>query len=711
MTGGIIGVGNLWLFPFSCFQHGGAAFLIPYFLCLLFIGGPLFLLETALGQYTNEGAVTAWRKICPMFEGVGIASQVTVFYMNSYFIVILAWNIFYLIHSFKSPLPWSTCDNEWNSESCHSPVNMIANTHLFSTNTSWSFLNNIPLPDDYESIPYFNLTDGSLSDHTPEEEFWRNRVLRMSDELLGKVHLDLALCLLLAWVICYFCTWKGIKSIGKVVYFTATVPYLLLLILFFRAVTLPGARQGLFYYLYPDIRILADPSAWEAAVMCVMYTYATCQGTLTTLGSYNKYNRNCYRDCMALCCLNCATGIFVGFIVFSVLGFLAHEQGLDMYDVATFGPALIFRAVPMALTVLPGSNFWTVLFFLTVFLLAVDSQFMLTESLATAITDMFPRHLRRPGAREVLVLVISVVCFLLGLPFITEGGIIPFGIVDSYGANGSIFLFIACLETIIIGWVYGADRFYDNIEDMIGYRPNPVIKYCWMFITPLISVLLLVFRLLTNPPTRIRLHTGTVASVVGALLFVHCSSSRRPPSPPRPAHTPPVPRLMSSSQCFHFVWPLWRLLPTLTLRSRRPTSTAACSAVPAVANHPALHFLGQAVIRRDAVPGPPLPRGPSRGGTGAAGRPALRSTSRAGALGPEPPTPGTGLRPSAPEASATSGAPGTVPPGRVPAVPDGCSPRAGEQGTKGAKQRERTAEKIMRLGGRHSAVGLREWGV
>ncbi|XP_062239348.1 sodium- and chloride-dependent betaine transporter-like [Platichthys flesus] len=521
MTGGIIGVGNLWLFPFACYRHGGAAFLIPYFLCLLFIGGPLFLLETALGQYTNEGAVTAWRKICPMFEGVGIMSQVTVFYMNSYFIVILAWNIFYLIHSFKSPLPWSTCDNEWNSELCHSPVNMFANPHLFSTNTSWSFLNNITLPDDYESIQYFNVTEGSLSDHTPEEEFWRNRVLRMSDELLGKVHGDLALCLLLAWVICYFCTWKGIKSIGKVVYFTATVPYLLLLILFFRAVTLPGARQGLFYYLYPDIRILADPLAWEAALMCVMYMYATCQGVLTTLGSYNQYNRNCYRDCMALCCLNCATGIFVGFIVFSFLGFLAHVQGVAIYDVATFGPGLIFRAVPMALSVLPGSTFWTVLFFLMVFLLAVDSQFMFTESLATAITDMFPRHLRRPGAREVLVLVIAVVCFLLGLPFITEGGIVPFEIVDSYGANGSIFLFISCLETVIIGWVYGADRFYDNIEDMIGYRPNPVIKYCWMFITPFITVLLLVFRLLTQ---SFYLEHGSRLqpwdSIVGFLLFV-----------------------------------------------------------------------------------------------------------------------------------------------------------------------------------------------
>uniref|UniRef100_A0A3Q1GMR7 Transporter n=1 Tax=Acanthochromis polyacanthus TaxID=80966 RepID=A0A3Q1GMR7_9TELE len=462
MAGEIIGLGNIWRFPYLCYKNGGGVFLIPYCVFLFLCGIPVFFLETALGQYTSEGGVTAWRKICPMFEGVGIASQVIVIYLNIYYIVVLAWGIFYLINSFKSPLPWSTCDNYWNTCKC-----FLALARLCS----------------YTHLGFIS----SLCVCLHVSLFHRHRVLRVSDDMsLTKVHWDLALCLLLAWVICYFCIWKGIKCTGKVVYFTASFPYLMLLILFIRGVTLPGASEGLSFYLTPDFSRLSDPYVWRDAGTQVFFSYAVCQGVLTALGSYNKYNNNCYRDCLALCCLNSATSIFAGFVVFSVLGSMASNLGVSIHEVATAGPGLAFIAYPQALSMLPAPSFWAVLFFLMIIFLGLDTQFVCVESLATAITDMFPRQLRRPRAREILVLVIAIVCFLLGLVFVTEGGIVLFQVVDTYGPSGTSLLIIACAECIVVSWVYGADRFCHNIEDMIGYFPFPVLKYCWMFITPLI---------------------------------------------------------------------------------------------------------------------------------------------------------------------------------------------------------------------------------
>lgn len=494
MAGEIIGLGNIWRFPYLCYVNGGGVFLIPYIIFLVFCGIPVFFLETAVGQFTSEGGVTSWRKMCPMFEGVGIASQVIVTYLNTYYIIILAWAIFYLINAFMNPLPWSTCTNHWNTDMCHDRVSAFANPHLFQAESNWSFLYNFTSPNFSENASYIDYSTHSM--RTPEEEFWHHRVLRVSDSMsLGKIHWDLALCLLAAWIICYFCIWKGIKTTGKVVYFTATFPYLMLFILFVRGVTLPGAAEGLRYYLQPDFSKLADPRVWSDAGTQVFFSYAVCQGVLTALGSYNKYNNNCYRDCLALCCLNSATSIFAGFAVFSVVGFMAHDLNVSIEELASSGPGLAFIVYPKALSLLPGSSFWAVLFFFMLLLLGLDTQFVCVESLATAITDLFPRQLRRPRAREKLVLVIAVFCFLLGLPFVSEGGILLFTLVDTYGVSGIVLLIIACFETIVIGWVYGADRFYDNIEDMIGYRPFPVLKYCWLFVTPFICMIVAQYNL------------------------------------------------------------------------------------------------------------------------------------------------------------------------------------------------------------------------
>uniref|UniRef100_A0A8C7W2U2 Transporter n=1 Tax=Oncorhynchus mykiss TaxID=8022 RepID=A0A8C7W2U2_ONCMY len=416
VAGAIIGLGNIWRFPYLCYKNGGGAFFIPYILYLVTCGIPLFILETALGQYTSQGGITCWRKICPLFEGLGYAAQVITIYGCMTYIVILAWAFHYLFSSFTVDLPWANCNNDWNTVSTFSPH--------------------------------------------------RRRVLRISDgiESLGGIRWELALCLLLSWAICYFCIWKGVRSTGKAACFTATFPYVMLLVLFVRGVTLPGAIDGIFYYMYPNATRLADPQVWMDAGTQVFFSYAICLGYLTSLGSYNKYNNNCYKDSFYLCLLNSGTSFLSGFAIFSILGYMSLMQC----------PGLVFIVYPQAVSLLPCPQFWAVCFFTMIILLGLDSQFVGLESLMTSVTDVYPNVLRKGHRRELLLLLICCCCCLVGLIMVTEGGLYIIQLFDHYVCSGYP-LYVS---------VQGAERFCDNIEDMIGYRPSSLVKYCWLYITP-----------------------------------------------------------------------------------------------------------------------------------------------------------------------------------------------------------------------------------
>ncbi|XP_034529500.1 sodium- and chloride-dependent GABA transporter 2-like [Notolabrus celidotus] len=476
VAGSIIGLGNMWRFPYLCYKNGGGAFLIPYLIFLFTCGVPVFFLETALGQYTSEGGITCWRKISPLFEGLGYGTQVIVTLLNFYYIIVLAWGIFYLSFSFSWDLAWSSCNNTWNTENC---------LEFHRRNTS------------------INQTI-NLNSTSPVMEFWERRALRISPGIdhMGSLNWDLALCLFIAWVMCYFCIWKGTKSTGKVVYFTATFPYLMLIVLLIRGLTLPGAAIGIKFYLYPDLGRLADPQVWMDAGTQIFFSYAICLGSLTALGSYNRYNNNCYRDCLSLCCLNSGTSFVAGFAIFSILGFMAYEQNVPISEVAESGPGLAFIAYPRAVSMMPFSPLWAALFFIMIVFLGLDSQFVCVESLVTAIVDMYPAVFRRKNRRELFLLGVSLVSFFMGLIMLMEGGMYVFQLFDYYAASGMCLLFMAIFETVCIAWVYGADRFYDNIEDMIGYRPGPYIKYCWLFLTPATCIGTFAFSLIKYTPLK-----------------------------------------------------------------------------------------------------------------------------------------------------------------------------------------------------------------
>ncbi|NWS53113.1 SC6A8 protein, partial [Chunga burmeisteri] len=464
----------------------------------------------------KQGGIAAWN-IAPLFKGLGLASMVIVFFCNSYYIMILVWGLFYLVHSLTDTLPWATCGHAWNTKQCAELFHLEL-CRNGSTNAS-------------AGTGPFNLSCADLaSKRSPVIEFWENKVLRLSGDLSepGEMNWQMILCLVTTWVVVYFCIWKGVKSTGKIVYFTALFPYVVLILLLVHGVTLPGALGGIVYYLKPDWSKLAEAQVWIDAGTQIFFSYAIGLGALTALGSYNRFHNNCYRsgcagygaspqyvpqrppsppltrsahrDAYILAVINSSTSFFAGFVVFSVLGFMASEQGVDISKVAESGPGLAFIAYPKAVTLMPLSPLWATLFFFMLLVLGLDSQFVGVEGFITGILDLFPQPGTGSLRRELTAALCCVVCCLIDLSMVTQGGMYVFQLFDNYSASGITLLWQAFWECVVIAWVYGADRFMDDVARMIGYRPLPFMKWCWAVVTPLVCVGIFLFHVVNYKP-------------------------------------------------------------------------------------------------------------------------------------------------------------------------------------------------------------------
>ncbi|XP_001654776.2 sodium- and chloride-dependent glycine transporter 2 [Aedes aegypti] len=491
LLGYSVGLGNVWRFPYLCYNNGGGAFLIPFTIMLVIAGLPLMFMELSIAQYAGLGPAVLFRRFSPLFQGVGIGMVLIAGTVMLYYNVILAWTLFYAVASFEEPLPWKGCDHPWTSNNCYSYEEenaCVSNNGTYYLRKCHANANLIA-----------NLT--KVPKKPPAEDFFKNYLLRLSPgiETTGNISVTLALSLLGAWLIVFLCLCRGVKSSGKVVYFTALFPYVVLVMLFVRGITLPGSYNGIMYYLEPDWDKLKSAQIWGDAAVQIFFALSPAWGGLLTLASYNKFSNNCYRDAIIVAISNILTSFFAGFVIFSILGFLAHELDTEVESVIDQGAGLAFVVFPEMVTKLQMPMFWSVLFFFMLLTLGLDSQFTLMETVVTGILDTFPK-LRQWKIR--VVFGVAVAGYVGGLVFITNSGMYWFQLVDKYAANWSVLL-IAIIECVLIAWIYGSERFIGNIEEMIGKRSlcfHYFWTIAWKFVTPITLLFILCFNWIQYKP-------------------------------------------------------------------------------------------------------------------------------------------------------------------------------------------------------------------
>uniref|UniRef100_A0A8D3BTL1 Solute carrier family 6 member 14 n=1 Tax=Scophthalmus maximus TaxID=52904 RepID=A0A8D3BTL1_SCOMX len=429
-----------------------------------------------------QGPINIWKAL-PMLQGVGFSVIVMNAFVVIYYNVIIAYGLYYMFASFQSPLPWSSCFS-WADSNCSSTPRVSCNVSGVLV-ANWT-QENITCPETDV------ITDPVQS---PSEQYWDRVVLQRSSGLdeTGPVVWHLALCLLLSSILVAAALIRGIKSSGKVVYLTATVPYVLILILLIRGTTLEGAMNGIEFYIgsQSNFTKLTDQQVWKDAATQTFFSLSLCTGGITTLASYNNFHNNMVPDSIVVPFINHGSSIFAGFAIFSILGHMSLINDKPVEHLVKEGFGLAFIAYPDALAKLPVAPLWSVLFFSMIFMVGLDSQF-------TMIGETTIYHLR--SKRAYVNIGTCVVVFLLGLPCVTRAGIYWVNLLDQL-AGSWVLLCLCLMEIIGFCYVYGANCLIKDIEMMIGKKSVCFWlwwKTCWLFITPFIVVVIL-FWSLTSP--------------------------------------------------------------------------------------------------------------------------------------------------------------------------------------------------------------------
>jgi len=440
-VGSAVGLGNLWRFPYELYDHGGGAFLIPYIIAVFVIGVPMLILEFSLGHFTQRAAPDAFGRAHKRLEFVGWWSIILGFVVVTFYTVVLAWCFSFLWFSLRGILAGGQLP--WAGEG----------------------LEGVEKAKEFFLDTYLGSTEGPA---------------------LGSIRWNIFWPLVASWVVMYLCIFRGVRLVGKIVWWTVPLPWLMLLILTVRGLTLEGSVRGLAYYLNPAWSELAKATTWRFAFGQAFFSLSLALGgVMITYASFLHRKSDLNNNAAIIGLADFGTSFVAGLAVFATLGgmaFVTRQAGepVGVENVAKGGPSLAFVAFPYALAQLPYSAWFSAIFFFALVTLGIDSAFSITESVLASVVD------KTGWKRSIVLPVMSLIGLGIGLVYATEGGLNWLGVISDFIDGTWGIAFLGLLECMVLGWLWRVDRLRRHANERSDWKLGSWWDYLIRICIPLV---------------------------------------------------------------------------------------------------------------------------------------------------------------------------------------------------------------------------------
>ncbi|MFA7370562.1 MAG: sodium-dependent transporter [Sphaerochaetaceae bacterium] len=346
-AGCAIGLGNVWRFPFITGRFGGAAFVLIYILFLLIFGLPIMVMEFAVGRASQQNVGLAFKKLQPEGTKWSIYGPIAIggnYVLMMFYTVISGWLIYY----------------------------------------------------------FFSMAGGQLSGVANEAIGAHFGALL---EAPGKMIFWMIVATLLGLGICAIGLQKGVEKITK---YMMSALLLVMILLVIKAVTLPGAGEGLKFYLLPDFKRLAESGVWSsiyAAMGQAFFTLSLGIGSMAIFGSYIGKDRSLTGESINVIILDTFVALMSGLIIFPA----AFAFGVQ----PDAGPSLIFITLPNIFNSMAGGRLWGSLFFVFMIFAALSTLVAVFENIISYWIDTHGWSRKKAVLVNIVaIIVLSVPCVL-----------------------------------------------------------------------------------------------------------------------------------------------------------------------------------------------------------------------------------------------------------------------------------------------------------